>query len=210
MAGLQRDVIGGVNTFIAEQKKLPDPAILTAVRFDSNGFGYGNLNTVNIERFISMKNLQEVNSLTESDFVPRGGTPLLDAIGETILKLDHDWQEYHPDKCIVVIYTDGQENSSVKFTRPQIKQLIEARQGTGKWAFLFLGANIDAVGEATSMGIWAQNAAQYTNDGIGLRAAYSTTSATVSAMRSTGSTMADWGGEIKAAIEKTEEKADSK
>jgi len=204
MASLQNDVVGGVNTFIVEQKKLPDPAILTAVRFDSEGYGGTG---VSIERFINMKNLQEVQPITTADYVPRGGTPLLDAIGKTIRQLDHDWQEYQPDKCIVVIYTDGQENASVEFSKSKVKQLIEARQGTGKWGFLFLGANMDAVAEASSLGIWASNSAKYVNSGEGLSAAYSTTSDTVGMMRSTGSLKANWGGEIKTT--KEEEKTPS-
>lgn len=194
MAGLEKDVIGGVNSFLEEQKQLPDPATFCAVRFDSS----------DIERFVQLQNLQHTQPLKSGDFVPRGGTPLLDAIGQTIRQLDHDWQEIQPDRCIVVIYTDGQENSSKEYSKATVKKMIEQRQGSGKWGFVFLGANIDAVGEAASLGIWTTNAAKYENSHGGLKSAYAATSATVGFMRSSGSTVANLGGDIPAAqVEKT-------
>ena len=44
---------------------------------------------------------------------------------------------------IVVITTDGLENSSEHYTQEQVRRMIEARKECG-WEFLFLGANIDA------------------------------------------------------------------
>src|SRR3990167_6944268 len=82
MHGRENDVIGGVNSFIEEQKKLPDPASIAFVRFDTEA----------IERFRAMGPLSEVQPLTLADYQPRGGTPLLDAVGTTIAKLDDDWK----------------------------------------------------------------------------------------------------------------------
>lgn len=180
MAGREADVIGGVNTFIDEQKKLPDPARIAMVRFDSSA----------VERFRPMQALAEVQHLTPSDYQPRGGTPLLDAIGKTLVDLEGDWKAEQPERAILVIVTDGQENESHEYTKAKIKEMIEARQASGKWAIVYLGANVDAFAEAGSMGIAMANSAGYQNTARGTMAMYSALSESVTSMRATGATMA--------------------
>jgi uncharacterized protein YegL len=180
MAGRENDVIGGVNSFIEDQKKLPDPASVAFVRFD----------TGHIERFRPMQDLAKVEPLTRDDFQPRGGTPLLDAVGQTITALDNDWKAEKPDRCIVVIVTDGEENASREYTKDKIQALIKARQDSNMWAFMYLGANVDAFAEAGSMGIMTANSAGYTNTAAGVKRAYAATSDAVIKMRATGSTVA--------------------
>lgn len=188
MAGRETEVIGGVNTFLDEQKALPDPASIAFVRFDTGA----------IERFRPMQPLAVAQHLTPADFQPRGGTPLLDAVGSTVAALDDDWKRERPDRCVVVIVTDGAENSSREYTREKVKELIQSRQDSGKWAFIYLGANVDAFAEAGSMGISMANTANYRNTAKGVRAAYNTVSGSVSKMRATGGTVADnLGGDIK-------------
>ena len=180
MGGLEDDVIGGVNTFLADQQKLPNPAVISFVRFDSQA----------VERFREPADLHACQPLTRDEYQPRGGTPLLDAVGMTIAKLDDDWRLLQPDRAIVVIVTDGQENASREYRKAQLKKLIEARQETGKWSFLYLGANVDAFAEAGDIGIVGANSAGYTSSARGTRALYSTLSRNVRDMRSSGSTRA--------------------
>lgn len=181
MEGRQNDVIGGVNSFIDEQKKLAEPASMAFCRFDTGA----------IERFRPMTDLKDVKHLGADDFVPRGGTPLLDAIGQTINALDDDWKKEKPDRAICIVVTDGEENSSREFTKTQIKQMIQARQDSGLWAFIYLGANVDAFAEAGAMGYATSNTAGYTSSSKGTANAYSTVSASVSTMRTSGATFAD-------------------
>jgi uncharacterized protein YegL len=180
MNGREADVIGGVNAFLDDQKKLPDPASIAFVRFD----------TGNVERFREMKPLADVEPLQASEYQPRGGTPLLDAIGQTIVALEDDWKREKPDRAIVVIVTDGEENASHEFTKDKIKALIEARQNSKLWAFVYLGANVDAFHEAGAMGFSASNTAGYTNTTRGTAKMYATASAGVSHMRMSGHTEA--------------------
>lgn len=187
MSGREADVIGGVNTFIEEQKKLPDPASICFVRFDTGG----------VERFRPLTELAACPPLTKDDYVPRGGTPLLDAVGQTTVQLDEDWKTERPDRATVVIVTDGQENSSVEYTKEKVKALITSREASGKWAFIYLGANVDAFAEAGSMGINLANTAGYQNTAAGTKSLYTTLSASVATMRATGNTVAhNLGGEI--------------
>ena len=187
MSGRKSDVINGANGFIDKQKALPDPASIALVRFDSEG----------IERFRAMAPLAECTPITEEDYQPRGGTPLLDAVGQTIMALEGDWRREQPERAIVVIVTDGLENASREYTKLKVKELIEARQASGKWAFIYLGANVDAFAEGGEMGIAAANTAGYVNSAAGLRATYNSASASVSHMRTTGRTLAEnLGGSI--------------
>lgn len=187
MGGRENDVVGGVNSFIAEQQKLPDPATIAMVRFDTGP----------AERFRPMATLAECKPLERNEYQPRGGTALLDAVGQTITALDEDWKREQPERCICVIVTDGEENSSSEYKKEQIKQMIQARQDSGKWAFIYLGANVDAFYEASSMGVSAANTAGYRSTSAGTASAYHTMSASVGHMRSTGSTFAtNLGGDI--------------
>lgn len=187
MQGRENDVIGGVNNFIEEQKKLPDPACVAFVRFDTEA----------TERFRPMEALSEVKPLTKADYQPRGGTPLLDAVGSTVAALDDDWKREQPDRCIVVVVTDGEENSSHEYTKAKIKEMIQARQDSGKWAFIYLGANVDAFAEAGSMGFAGANTAGYQNTSRGIKSMYAAAADSVSMMRTTGATLAhNLGGNI--------------
>lgn len=187
MTGRETDVVGGVNKFIEEQKQLPDPASLAIVRFDDQA----------IERFREMKPLAQVEPLQPKEFIPRGNTPLLDAVGSTIAKLDEDWKTEKPDRCILMIVTDGQENASKEYTKGKVKSMIEARQNSNLWAIIYLGANVDAFAEAGAMGINLANTAGYRNTSAGTASSYATASGSVRHMRVSGSTVAhNLGGNI--------------
>lgn len=187
MSGRETDVVGGVNAFIEKQKQLQEPASIAFIRFDTGA----------IERFRPMQNLHAAMPIANIDFVPRGGTPLLDAIGRTLSEADADWVGERPDQAIAVIVTDGMENASTYYSKVQIKRMIEARQESGKWAFIYLGANVDAFTEARTMGIWAANTAGYTSSAMGTASSYNTVSETVGNMRMTGSKVAsNLGGTI--------------
>lgn len=187
MGGRETDVINGVNTLLEEQKKLPEEASIAFVRFDTEA----------VERFRPMGLLAECKPLDKTEYQPRGGTPLLDAVGKTIVDLDEDWKREQPDRAILVIVTDGEENASREYTKAKVKEMIESRQASGKWAIIYLGANVDAFHEAGSLGISAFNTAGYQNTARGTKAMYNATSASLMSMRSTGRMTADnLGGNI--------------
>ena len=119
--------------------------------------------------------LAEVKPLTKKDYQVGGTTALLDAVGDAInhVKNIHKYAraEDVPQKTIVIITTDGEENDSQKFTYKQVKKLIGEQKEKG-WEFVFLGANIDAAEVAESIGIDADNAVDYHADKVGTRKAY--------------------------------------
>jgi Mg-chelatase subunit ChlD len=129
------DTIGGFNSFLNDQKALGLGGTLTLIQFDH-------------EYLISYtaKAIDEVEPLTRETFKPRGSTALLDTIGRTIQ------DNKAMNSPTVVVLTDGQENSSHKYTKAHIKDLVEQKTKDG-WTFVYLGANQDAFAEAGSMGI---------------------------------------------------------
>lgn len=164
MSGLEDDTIGGFNGMIKKQKAEGEDVSVTTVLFDDK---------VDIihDRFpISI-----VEPLTDKDYYVRGCTALLDAMGIAIHKIEnveeHLPVEHKADKVIFVITTDGHENSSREYSYSQIRKTVEAKKELG-WEFLFLGANIDAIGEAEKLGIGRNRAVTYENDHTGVALNY--------------------------------------
>lgn len=149
MSSIANEIIGGFNAFMEDQIKAPGTATLTLVQFDNE-----------IDRLETFKPLQEVKQLTSETYRPRGMTKLYDAIGLTvgtvqdeILKIN---EADRPEKVLVVILTDGLENSSQEYTVDKVKSLLDQKQKDG-WEFSFIGANQDAV--MTGRGLNLNNAA---------------------------------------------------
>lgn len=180
MRSLINDTVGGFNSFLTEQKEQPGEATLTLVQFDTK-------NRVVVDG----APLKDVKELTEASYRPGGNTALLDALGATINKvgqrLAETPEEERPGKVIFLVMTDGEENASNEFTKEQIKTMVEHQTEKYNWSFVFLGANIDSITTATSMGFAAANASNYNATGVGTRAAYNAISAGVTQYRSTKS-----------------------
>jgi uncharacterized protein YegL len=79
---------------------------------------------------------------------PYGMTALYDAIGESIEflkeKAGKSLEEKNSD-VVMLVLTDGLENSSKKHLGPEIKNMMESCEQTEKWNFLFLAADLDVV-----------------------------------------------------------------
>ena len=130
------DTIGGFNAFVESQKT--NGGTMSLYLFDhSFEIAYNNIDIVNVE------------PLTKQTFIPRGNTALLDAIGNVI---NLNTQE---DNLVIVIMTDGMENSSKIYTNIHIKDLINLHKKRG-WEFMYLGANQDSILEASKLGIEAE------------------------------------------------------
>ncbi|MCQ2580425.1 MAG: VWA domain-containing protein [Treponemataceae bacterium] len=190
MEGLEKDTIGGYNAFLEKQKKLEGEAFVSTVLFS-------NKNEVIHDR-VSIK---DVEPLTDEQYSVGGCTALLDAIGGAVHHIGniHKYarNEDVPEKTIFVITTDGQENSSREYDYRKIKHMIERQQKRFSWEFLFLGANIDAVGEAERLGINEDRAVRYECDGAGTSLNFSVLSKAVGCFRANKSVASDWCEEIE-------------
>ncbi len=141
MAGLADDVRGGFNSYIADLRADTDVDYrLSVTLFDTE--------------FIELCKaapLADVPALDETNYRPRGMTALLDAVGMTVNGFDRG-QLGDDDRVLVVVQTDGHENSSREYRRDQIADLIKSREAGGKWSFIFLGAGPDTWQQAAGMG----------------------------------------------------------
>lgn len=173
MNHLATDTVGGFNSFIEKQKQDEGETRVTLVTFDSN-----------VKTHYEQKDVNEVEQLTVNDYMMGGMTSLLDAIGMTLTnvgnRLAKTAEDDKPSKVIVMITTDGQENSSREYRRDKIKEMIKEQTDKYSWQFLFAGANIDSVAEAGSLGIDSNFAVNYTHTGRGVGSVYNSLSAVTS------------------------------
>ena len=178
MASMRSDVIGGFNHLIAEQQADGPDARITLVQFDSQDPQ---------EVLIDGRRVTHARPLSERTFVPRGGTPLLDATGQLIARattrqLERAATRRRPEAVTFVTITDGHENQSREYRRSDIARLVKAKEAEG-WTFAFLGADLDAYGEAGGMGYDARSVQAYAPDGTGAQLAFASVSSAMVARR---------------------------
>ena len=197
MSGLESDTIGGFNSMITKQQKEDGEAVVSTVLFDDVS-----------EVIHDRTPIADVKQLTDEDYYVRGCTALLDAVGGAIHHIGnvqkYAREEDRPSKTLFVITTDGLENASRNYTFNQVKKMIKRQQEKYNWEFLFLGANIDAIKVAGSMGISADRAANYHCDEIGTALNYEVLEEAVSRVRKCSSNMMHaslTGGAWKARID---------
>ena len=188
MGGLESDTIGGYNSMLSKQKNQKKGKIyVTTVLFDDE-----------YELLHNQVSIEEMKPITEKEYYVRGSTALLDAIGKTIMqvKANQDKKE-NKDKVLFVIITDGLENASKEYRKELIKKMIEERKEKDKWEFLFLGANIDAIGTAGRLGIDSSRAAQYKSDKQGTVKNYEVLNEAIKEVRSGNELKDSWKKEIE-------------
>lgn len=187
MDSIRNDAMGAFNTFLDEQKKVPGSAVFTLTLFDTT-----------YTMVHKRKAIKEVPQLTYDTYVPGGMTALLDAVGRTIdevgKRLADTADDERPERVVMAIITDGQENSSREYKRQQIMERIQHQTDTYKWVFVFLAAGKEAFAEAQSIGIQLQNIANYAADsGDAYKGAVRCFSSNVSAYRGGASGQSiDW------------------
>ncbi len=122
---------------------------VTLVQFDAP--------MTNPELTVSYKDLAlaDVPDLTAETYVPRGNTPLYDAIGECVRRT-----EAGDRGVIMLVITDGMENASHEFSRDAVKALIREKEAEG-WTFAFLGANIDSYAVSGGIGMSSGGTSNY-------------------------------------------------
>lgn len=175
MASRASDVRGGFNTYVEELKKdTKGQYSLSAVVFNTSVFP-----------LFTQKDLKEVPELTDKNYVPGGGTALYDAIGAAIDEVKDSTANFcvhcgkkrgsshkfcaecggeltnGKSKYLLIIMTDGEENSSLKYRKHHIVQKIKDKEGQGNWTVVYLGANQDAMAEGTAMGAQFGNTLTY-------------------------------------------------
>ena len=194
MGGLESDTIGGFNAMLKKQQAEPGECRITTVLFDDK-----------FEMLHDRIDLKAVSPLTQEEYFVRGSTALLDAVGRTITKIvgvqKNTAPDYRAEKVLFVITTDGMENASREFSHNKVKAMIERQKAKYGWEFVFLGADIDAVDVAASIGIGKNRAQNFHKDREGIALNYCVVSEALASFRSAprGAKLDDsWSQEIEA------------
>lgn len=201
MSGLEKDTIGGFNAMIEKQKEEDGKVFVSTVLFSTYS-----------EVLHDRKPLEDVQPLTEKDYLVGGGTALIDAIGGAVKHISDIYKYARPEdvptQTVFVITTDGYENASRIYSSDKVKQMISEKEKLG-WEFLFLGANIDAVETAEGLGIRRDMAANYNAD-IGTEMMFKEISANLMAYRSEGKIRKGWAEEFEKTQDLKDKKGDKK
>ena len=106
-------------------------------------------------------------SINWEQLYPDGMTALNDAIGESIHYLNKKVGAALSDAdadVIMLIMTDGHENSSKQYSPTAIKTLMETCERSGKWNFLFLGAGLEVTAVTDAYARGDKNAMSFSKD----------------------------------------------
>jgi hypothetical protein len=170
-----RDVtISAFNEYLQGQRAEPGRCDVTLTLFDTR------ITTPHLEVPIA-----DVPALTSQTYVPGGMTALWDAVGSTIVAVGDHYarrpEEQRPGRVLVVVQTDGYENSSREYTAAKVRDMITHQREVYGWEFLFLGADQDAWLAGQAMGV--ANTISYDNTREGIGKAYAALSKSTSGYR---------------------------
>lgn len=138
------DVVGGFKKLVEEQKQVDvGECIVSVYRFASK-----------VTKDFIGKPVAEIENLS---YDPNGSTAMNDGIGTAIDEIgkwlsDMD-ESQRPSKNMIVIMTDGEENSSKSYTLNKVKDMIKHQEEKYNWSFVYMGTDLNSLKDADSLGI---------------------------------------------------------
>lgn len=135
------EVLGGVKAAATKFAETQEQ-FMTLVLFDSSS----------IDEVYWNANPADAAILTEETYVPGACTPLYDAVGRTLTKLEKELKDDDNHSVVVTIITDGYENDSHEYNLTAVKSLIEHLKKEG-WSFAYMGTDHDVEGVTVSLSI---------------------------------------------------------
>lgn len=153
--------IKGFNIYLNDQRK-EGKSYFTLVQFDDV-----------YEVVYDGVPIGDVAERTVKNYLPRGGTALLDAMGKAIVTTAEKVAKLPtpPRSVLVSIITDGRENQSREYNRKQVFDLIDQYKKEG-WEFFFLGAEPSSIEEARALGIQLNHSSVYHTSAAGTGQAF--------------------------------------
>ena len=148
MWDIQRPAIQGFNEVLGGVKAAKNKyqetqqQFITLVLFDSSSVDdvYWNADPDKAER------------LTDKTYVPGACTPLYDAMGSTLTRLEKELKDDTSHSVVVTVITDGYENSSSEYSLSAVKALVEHLKDQG-WSFAYMGTDHDVSSVSVSLSI---------------------------------------------------------
>ena len=102
--------------------------------------------------------MEDVNNIVgELEYNPNGCTALYDGVGRAIREVGQRLyempEEERPEKNLIVIMTDGYENSSRSYNAAMVKEMIKHQEEKYNWTFLYIGTDISNTDDVDKIGI---------------------------------------------------------
>ena len=139
----------------------------------------------------------------------RAGGGLFDSIGGSIHMARIVYREAHPEerpvRTMFIIVTDNakiEPASGDYWTPDRLRALVQQQEDEG-WAFILLGANIDAEQVARDIGIPAENATTFACDAAGVRTNFEALGAMISSFAKGAGIPPTWSEPIAEHLEKS-------
>lgn len=147
MARNRDDAEGAVNQFVADQAKVPGECSLLLIDFDAPHF-----DPAVTEWWYNICHDGDIGGAKSYHLQPRGGTALLDAMGQAITQTGERLaaipEDERPGKVFFVVQTDGGENSSRDWKLPFLIETIKHQEMNYQWTFIFLGMGPEAFAQS--------------------------------------------------------------
>jgi len=122
-----------------------------------------------VQEVFFKKAAADVQELTPESYEPRGMTCMLDAIG-TVIDKAKKIEDINKENvsCLVVILSDGMENSSRKYSSNDVAERIQSLQDTERWTFAYIGANQDLSTVSKQLNIPKGNTLSFDSSSLGV------------------------------------------
>jgi len=147
MSTIQETIIQGFNELVQTiqgiEKKFPEQEHFISF-FSFNGLG--------IKEHHLNAPAGQLQQISDQNYRPDANTPLYDAMGHAISRMQHQLKGVTNYNVLVTILTDGYENASVEYSGKQIKQIIEDLKQQN-WTFTYMGTDHDVEAVAASLSI---------------------------------------------------------
>jgi len=151
MHNLNSENIIELNRYLEELKGLDRKCRVTLATFATT-----------VTKVLDQVKLEYIEPIDQHAWTTSGTTSLNDAIGSSIAEAKRDRD------TIMMIMTDGGENSSSEFTGEAVRELIKLKEGQG-WEFIFFGAGVDAMAAGGHLGLRANQYVNLSADAQGMQ-----------------------------------------
>ncbi|WP_019991375.1 vWA domain-containing protein [Rudanella lutea] len=147
MGALHPTTLSGFNEIVqtiqTSSRQFPQqPQFVSFVTFNGSG----------IRTILDKQPAHQLRLLTADQYQPNGSTPLFDAMGRSLMRLELQIETESNPTVLVSILTDGEENTSREFTAAAVRAMVQRLTQTG-WSFTYMGANHSVEGAAAAIAI---------------------------------------------------------
>jgi len=169
MYSIKKDMEGGFDTFIKQQKALDGECFVSLYQFD--------------HEYSTSYEARPISEVQDLVLDPRGTTALFDSVGKTVANVRARHKELdeskRPAAVILMVITDGGENASKEYTLDAVQKSIKLAEDEYNWEVVFMAADATAFAHGGSMGVKQSKLGHFTKDAVGTQAMYGEASASI-------------------------------